>query len=71
MNYLDQIMAYEDGTLSVDDTIQMFVDLLNDGIAYQLQGSYGRAAASMVNCGIIIIEKGEYKRNPDWESDDD
>lgn len=50
---VDQIMAYEDGSMSSTDAVQMFANLVRTGQAYQLQGSYGRAANSLIEQGVI------------------
>ena len=52
VNY-DAIIAYEMGELDDDETIQLFQTLVDSGLAYQLQGSYGRTAASMIEAGLV------------------
>ena len=52
VNY-DAIIAYEMGELDDDETIQLFQTLVDTGMAYQLQGSYGRTAASMIEAGLV------------------
>ena len=47
------IRAYEEGELSDDEIIEGFQHLVTSGIAWQLQGSYGRAAAAMLEAGLI------------------
>lgn len=47
------IMAYEEGELDEEGTIELFQHLLDTGVVWQLQGHYGRAAQSMINHGII------------------
>jgi len=48
-----QIIAYEQGELSGSDTISLFAQLVASGLAWQLQGSYGRTAASLIDQGYI------------------
>ena len=50
---LDKIIAYEEGSLSDDETIDLFQSLVNSGLAWQLHGSYGRTAARMIEQGYI------------------
>jgi hypothetical protein len=50
---VDNIIAYEEGSLSDKDTIQLFQELENSGQAYRLQGHYGRVATAMIGAGII------------------
>ncbi len=50
---LEQIMAYEQGELSADETIDLFAALIANGQAWSLQGHYGRTAASLIDHGYI------------------
>ena len=49
---IDRINAYEDGTLSSEETIQLFQHLIDTGLIWELQGSYGRMAAALVRAGL-------------------
>jgi len=51
MDQLDMMMAWENGELSYDDTIMLFQNLIDTGLAWQLQGSYGRMASAMIQDG--------------------
>ena len=53
MNYIDKIMAFEDGTLSINDTLELFSSLIASGEVWQLQGFYGRTAMSLIESGYI------------------
>lgn len=46
------IMDYESGELDDDSIIEGFQHLINSGLAWQLQGSYGRAAARLIEAGL-------------------
>ena len=48
---VDKIMDFESGTLSKEDTIALFQELIDTGMAYQLQGSYGRTAEALIEAG--------------------
>lgn len=52
MEYTDGIMAYEAGELDEEGTIALFQGLIDSGIAWQLQGSYGRTAAGLIEAGV-------------------
>lgn len=52
MDQVDNIIAYEQGELDEEDTITLFQSLINSGLAWQLQGSYGRTAMAMVDAGL-------------------
>jgi len=47
------IIQYESGELSADDTRELFQYLVDTGLAWQLQGSYGRTAAALLDAGEI------------------
>ena len=55
MNHIqiDKIIAYESGELSEEETITLFQSLVNSGLAWKLQGSYGRTAMAMIEAGLI------------------
>lgn len=48
-----QVIAYESGELSDEETVAFFQHLVNTGLAWQLQGSYGRTAQAMLEAGLI------------------
>lgn len=47
------MMDFENGSLSEDETIKLFQHLVDTGMAWTLQGSYGRAAAAMIEAGLV------------------
>ena len=51
MDQLDMMIAWEQGELSDDDTITLFQGLIDSGMAWTLQGCYGRAAARLIEAG--------------------
>jgi hypothetical protein len=53
MDLLDQIIEYEQGQLSEPETLALFQELVNSGLAWQLQGHYGRTATDLLNAGLI------------------
>lgn len=51
IDIVDKIIAYESGELDEAETIEFFQQLINTGMAWQLQGSYGRTAMALINAG--------------------
>lgn len=50
---VDRLIAYEDGELDDDDVLDLFQDLVDSGLAWGLQGSYGRMAVYLIERGLI------------------
>jgi len=61
------IIKYEHGELDSIETLKLFSYLINTGLAWQLQGMYGKAAERLINegiiskIGIILTEDVEYE----------
>lgn len=47
------IVDYENGDLDDEQVIKFFQRLVDTGLAWSLQGSYGRAAARLLDRGLI------------------
>ena len=58
MNILDFVLAYERGELSEDEIIQGFQVLIDNGMAWTLQGSYGRMASALIERGVCHFIPG-------------
>jgi hypothetical protein len=50
----DQIIAYENDDLSMEETVNLFQELINSGLAWSLQGHYGRIAESLIQSGLCL-----------------
>jgi len=50
---VDDVIRYEQGEMDVEETIVFFGKLVESGMAWQLQGSYGRTAKSLIVQGIL------------------
>ena len=51
------IIAHETGELELDGVVELFQHLVDTGLAWQLQGSYGRTAVALIEAGLVT--KGE------------
>lgn len=51
---IDKIMRYEDGLMTEDEIYVFFQELVDQGLAWSLQGHYGRTAESLIRGGLII-----------------
>ena len=58
-NHVGFIMDYESGELDLTEVIRLFAYLVRTGLAWSLQGSYGRAASSFIDAGIIEAGSGD------------
>jgi hypothetical protein len=47
------IIAHEMGELDEPDTLELFQYLVDTGMAWTLQGHYGRAAQALIDAGHI------------------
>jgi hypothetical protein len=72
---IDTIMAYEDGQLGPEEVVELFQQLVDNGMAWQLQGSYGRMAASLIEAGLVSVPQGKpctgprIKRLSEWRTE--
>jgi hypothetical protein len=53
---INRIIDYENGKLDEDETVSLFQELVDDRLAWQLQGSYGRTAQNLIDAGLVTQE---------------
>ena len=63
MDQIDKIIAYEQGELDEEETLELFQALVDNGMARTLQGSYGREAARLLNAGLIDLRRVKRRSN--------
>lgn len=51
-----QITLYEDGQLDEESVVALFQHLVDTGLAWSLQGSYGRMAEQLIRSGHVHLE---------------
>lgn len=50
------IIEFESGQLDDDGVLRLFSELVKSGMAWSLQGSYGRAAQRLIDGGYLSPE---------------
>lgn len=56
MDMTDKIMAYEAGMLDGAGMVYLFAELVRNGMAWSLQGHYGRIASRLIDVGILTSD---------------
>ena len=52
-SFVTKIIKYEEGEMNEDEMISLFQELVNTGMAWSLQGHYGRTAMHLIEEGLI------------------
>lgn len=53
------IIEFETGNLTDEEVIELFQELIDSGIAWSLQGSYGRMARRLIDAGYCHDKRSE------------
>jgi hypothetical protein len=53
---VDQIIRFESGEMCLKEQVKLFAHLIETGLAFQLQGFYGRTANQMMEMELIDNE---------------
>jgi len=53
VDIVGDIMEYEEGNMTDDQVIAFFQKLVDSGMAWSLQGSYGRTAKALIDAGLV------------------
>lgn len=53
---VDGILAYEAGELDENETVALFQTLVDSGLAWRLQGHYGRTAVDLIRRGLVKVD---------------
>ena len=48
------IVDYENDHLSDDEIVELFQELVDNGMAWTLQGHYGRTAVALIQMGLVF-----------------
>lgn len=52
---ITSLIAYESDELDEDETIALFQELVRSGLAWTLQGHYGRTAHALIEAGLVEV----------------
>ena len=52
---VEMLIAHESGELDEGSRVNLFQRLIDDGSAWRLQGSYGRAAMELIRAGRCML----------------
>ena len=55
LNLMSQLIDYEAGILEEDDMVELFENLYETGLLWQLQGHYQRTFQDLVDSGSIVM----------------
>jgi len=60
---INDIIAYESGEMQDEEIIDFFQRLIDSGMAWTLQGSYGRMAMRLVEDGVCTLPEHKENKN--------
>ena len=55
MTMVDEIIRYEQGEMTHEEVVTFFQGLVNTGLAWSLQGHYGRTAMALIEEGYVTV----------------
>lgn len=58
LDLIDRIMTYESGEMDDGEAIGLFQVLVDTGLAWHLQGHYGRVAHALISAGVVHLPTG-------------
>lgn len=58
---IEKVIEWENATIPFDETINLFQELIDTGMAWNLQGMYGRTAERLINAGFCTVKEGKAK----------
>jgi hypothetical protein len=56
MTMIDRIIAFETGEIDDTEFLNLFSELIRTGLAWSLQGFYGRTAQQLIENDVISTE---------------
>jgi len=62
-----KIMQWEEGNMTQEEAVEFFQGLIDSGLAWQLQGTYGRTAKRLIEDGLCH-EEAEHRKQYNTKS---
>lgn len=53
-DFAERINRYESGKLDYDETVDLFQELVDTGVAWELHGSYEKTAQALIDSGEVM-----------------
>ncbi len=69
MDTISMIMEYEMGELNDIQTLWLFEELIKSGMAWKLQGHYGRTASALIDDGWFTKDGNYTEKTKDFIND--
>ena len=60
---INDIIAYESGEMQDEEIIDFFQRLIDNGMAWTLQGHYGRMAMNLIEDGVCTLPEHKESKN--------
>ena len=61
MEDIKALVDYENGELDAEEEVALMQEMINSGMAWKMQGSYGRAAMAMIEEGLCMLGEVGYR----------
>jgi hypothetical protein len=66
----NRLLDYEHAMLTDEETVELFQELVDTGLAWSLQGSYGRTARDLIEAGEVSVPQLD-RNDPEYYQDPD
>jgi hypothetical protein len=60
-DFLTHLLMFEEGELQDHEVITLFQEMIDSGIVWKLQGSYGRMASDLIRAGHCYFDQKAVK----------
>lgn len=60
---VNDIIDFENGAMEEERLIKFFQELVDNGLAWKLQGFYGRTAQHLIDEGLVFLPEDKHAKN--------